>query len=178
MDLLTFLAMVDITPWIVRMDFNENGCIGMEKIDLFNPIMKYDYCEVRTSDLGCLKAYKYTVIFARYMDKWLYCRAKERDTYETAGGRIEEGETPLEAAKREFCEETGAVKYDIVPMFDYSVHYPNVYANGQIFFAHVHELGDMPDYEMAEVKLFDTIPNKMRFPQILPVLFEEVRKRM
>ena len=32
-----------------------------------------------------------------------------------------------------------------------------------------------PDYEMAEVRLFDTIPDKMRFPKILPVLFEKVR---
>ena len=33
----------------------------------------------------------------------------------------------------------------------------------------------MPAFEMAEVILLDTIPEKMRFPQILPVLFEEVR---
>jgi len=65
--------------------------------------------------------------------------------------------------------------YDIVPAFDYSVHFPDVYSNGQVFFAQVHELGEIPDYEMAEVKLFDSIPDKMRFPHILPVLFEKVR---
>ena len=32
-----FMAIIDLTPWIVRMDFNENGCIGMVKIDLFQP---------------------------------------------------------------------------------------------------------------------------------------------
>ena len=32
-----FMAMVDILPWIVRMDFTDDGCIGMEKFDLFNP---------------------------------------------------------------------------------------------------------------------------------------------
>ena len=172
-----FFDMLYITPWVVRMDFNDDGCIGMEKIDLFNPGRQPDYekCKVCVADAGALKAYKYTVIFARYQNKWLYCRAKDRDCYETAGGRIESGETPLEAAKREFYEETGAVSYDIAPAFDYSVSVETGYANGQVFFARVHELGAIPDFEMAEVKLFDTIPDKMRFPQILPVLFEKVR---
>ena len=63
-----------------------------------------------------------------------------------------------------------------MPAFDYSAHFPNFYNTGQVFFAQIHELGDMPDYEMAEVKLFDTIPDKMRFPWILPVLFEKVKE--
>jgi hypothetical protein len=49
------------------------------------------------------------------------------------------------------------------------------YSNGQVFIASIDELGDIPDYEMAEVRLFDTIPDKMRFPKILPALFERVR---
>ena len=175
-----FMAMVNILPWVVRMDFYGNDCARMEKINLFNLGQNSNdgWWKVNTADLGVLRAYKYVVIFSRYQDKWLYCRAKERDTYETAGGHIEQGETPLEAAKRELYEETGAVQFDITPAFDYSVHRPNVYANGQVFFAHIHELGDIPDYEttITDVKLFDTIPDKMRFPQILPVLFERVKK--
>jgi len=46
---------------------------------------------------------------------------------------------------------------------------------GKCFFAQIHELGDIPDFEMAEVRLFDTIPDKMRFPKILPVLYERVK---
>ena len=30
-----FLAMVNIKPWVVRMDFDENHCIRIEKTDLF-----------------------------------------------------------------------------------------------------------------------------------------------
>ena len=126
------------------------------------------------NDLGS-GSYRYVVIFARYADKWLYCRAKNRDTFETAGGHIEKGETPLEAAKRELYEETGASGFDIRGVFDYSVHRPDSYSNGQVFLADVHGLDRLPDFEMAEVKLFDTIPDKMRFPLILPVLFEKVR---
>ena len=132
--------------------------------------------DVSIYPLDKLGKYRFVVIFARYQNKWLYCRAKERDTFETAGGQIEKGETPIEAAKRELFEETGAIKFDIKPAFDYSVRRSAEISNGQVLLAHIHKLGDIPDYEMAEIKLFDTIPNKMRFSDILPVLFYEVKK--
>ena len=131
---------------------------------------------VTTDELGKLDAYRYTVVFARHDGKWLYCRAKSRDTYETAGGSVEPGETMIESAKRELVEETGVVKFEIIPVFDYTVKSLGGSSHGQVFLAQVHELGDMPDFEMAEVKLFDTIPNKMRFPQILPVLYERLQE--
>ena len=40
---------------------------------------------------------------------------KERDTWESPGGHIDEGETPLEAAERELYEETGAIDFDFKP---------------------------------------------------------------
>lgn len=173
-----FKKIQHIFPWVVKMEFDENdcvwGCIGMEKIDLFQPSQKPDYnlLKVHTAPLGILKAYKYTVIFARYKDKWLYCRHKARDGFETPGGRIETGETIPEAAKRELFEETGATKFDIEPAFDYAVHFPNSYNNGQVFLAQIHELGDMPGFEMSEIGLYNTIPDKMHRPEILPVLYK------
>ena len=138
-------------------------------------IVDFDKLLIQTADVGALKAYKYTVIFSRYQNKWLYCRAKERDCYETAGGHIEDGETPLESAKRELYEEAGAIRFEITPAFDYSAHFPNYYNTGQVYFAQIHELGDIPNYEMAEIKLFDAIPDKMQFPQILPVLYHKLQ---
>ena len=172
-----FKAMVNIMPWVVKMTFDGNDCAGMEKIDLFKPGFKPDpdQCKVCTFDTGTLKAYRFVVIFARYCDKWLYCRAKDRNTYETAGGHIEQGETPYDAAKRELYEETGAIGFELTSAFDYSVHRPNEYSNGQVYFARIQELGDMPGYEMAEVRMFDTIPDVMRFPMILPVLYERLQ---
>ena len=41
------------------------------------------------------------------------------ETWETQGGHIEAGEQPLDAAKRELFEESGAVDFDIQPLCDY-----------------------------------------------------------
>ena len=41
--------------------------------------------------------------------KWVFCKHKERDTYEVPGGHREAGENILETAKRELQEETGAI---------------------------------------------------------------------
>jgi len=127
--------------------------------------------QVLTANLGEYKDYTYTVIFAKYNNKWLFCRAKARDVFETAGGHIEPGESPLEAAKRELYEETGAVKFDIIPAFDYSFS-----SSGQVFYAEIYEINEMPDFEMAEVGLFDALPDNLRFPQITPVLFARLQE--
>ncbi len=132
--------------------------------------------DVRTYDPGFLKYYRFVVIFARYRGKWLYCRHKERNTWETAGGHIEAGETALEAAKRELYEETGATKFDIRSLFDYSVHTPMDFSNGQVYLAEIAELSGIPDSEIREVALFDTYPEELTYPKILPVLFEKVKQ--
>ncbi len=64
---------------------------------------------------------KFAVIISKFNGKWVYCKHKERNTYEIPGGHREQGESILETAKRELYEETGAVKYKIEPICVYSV---------------------------------------------------------
>ena len=52
---------------------------------------------------------KFAVIISKYNGKWVFCKHKERETYEVPGGRREFGENIIDTAKRELKEETGAV---------------------------------------------------------------------
>jgi 8-oxo-dGTP diphosphatase len=127
--------------------------------------------EIHPAD--ALGSYMFTVIFARYRGDWLYARHRERDTWETAGGHIERGETPLDCAKRELREETGAERFNIIPALDYSVRGPSEVSHGQAFYADIDTLGELPPgFEMAEVRALPALPDKMTYPRILPVLFD------
>lgn len=64
---------------------------------------------------------KFAVIVSKANGRWVFCKHKERNTYEVPGGHREDGETILETAKRELREETGAVDFDIQPICVYSV---------------------------------------------------------
>lgn len=127
--------------------------------------------------IGELKSYKYVVIFSEYKGKLLLSRHKERVTWETQGGHIEKGETPLQAAKRELYEESGATDYYIVPLCDYwaGSEDKSQGANGMVFRAIIHKLDSMPESEMAEVKTFDVLPDNITYPAITPVLFEYLK---
>ena len=48
---------------------------------------------------------KFAVIISLSNGKWVFCKHKERDTYEAPGGHREVGEDILETAKRELQEE-------------------------------------------------------------------------
>ena len=64
---------------------------------------------------------KFAVIISQSNGKWVFCKHKERDTYEAPGGHREVGEDILETAKRELQEETGAIQFNIKPICVYSV---------------------------------------------------------
>ncbi len=129
------------------------------------------YCHVYPTDT--LAKYKYVVVLSRYQGKLLLSRHKNRTTWETQGGHIESGESPLDAAKRELYEESGAIRFDITYVFDYRAGDDDGYADGAVFAAEIKEFSKIPDSEMAEVHTFDTLPpdELLTYPGITPVLF-------
>ena len=104
--------------------------------------------QCRIFPLSFLERYKYTVVCAAYQGKWLLSRHRQRSTWETQGGHIEAGETPLACAKRELFEESGVRDAEIYPVCDYWGFNRQACANGMVFLAVVHALGELPESEM------------------------------
>ena len=117
----------------------------------------------------------YSVIGARYKDKWIFVRHHLRSTTEIPGGHIEKGESSHEAACRELMEETGAVLFSIECVATYSVTIDKTTGWGRLYFAEVTELGPVPDTsEIAEVIFGETFLVPNTHPEIQPKLFERI----
>lgn len=121
---------------------------------------------------------KYAVIIAKHEGKLLWCRHKDRDTWEVPGGHIEPGETAIEAAARELQEETGATDFTIAPVCWYRLHF-NDGGLGSISLlcaAQVHALSELHS-EIAEIRTFEGVPTDITYPDIQPYLLAEAIRR-
>lgn len=121
---------------------------------------------------GRLEHIEFVVIFTRYQGKWVYCWHKYRQSFEHPGGHIEQGETPMEAARRELYEETGITDARLIPLWDYEFVWENGKGrnNGRVYYAEAHSLGELPDNEMGRIELFDAVPDNYTYDR------EEERK--
>lgn len=126
---------------------------------------------------------RFAVIISRADGRWVYCKHKERDTYENPGGHREEGESILETAKRELMEETGALEFDIRPVCAYSVAGESRMDKtveesfGMLYAAQITRFSDRLDSEMERIELFAEPPVRQTYPQIQPKLMEEAERR-
>ena len=126
---------------------------------------------------------KFAVIISKTNGKWIFCKHKERNTYEVPGGRRELGENISDTAKRELTEETGAVEFDIKPICVYSVKgKTRVNENeeeenfGMLFIADVFSFEELHS-EIEEILITDTLVEEWTYPLIQPKLIEEARTR-
>ena len=126
-------------------------------------------CEVFPANT--LGEYKFVVILSHMDGKYLLSRHRARTTWETQGGHIEPGETPLEAAKRELWEESGALEYTIEPLCDYRAADGLGSSSVAVFRAEITKLGPLQESEIGETRLFETVPENLTYPHIAPALF-------
>lgn len=126
---------------------------------------------------------KFAVIISKTNGKWVFCKHKERDTYEVPGGHREGNETILETAKRELKEETGAFDFSVSPICVYSVTGKNKVNEtgeetyGMLFLADIKTFETELHSEMEKVLITDTLVENWTYPLIQPKLIEEAKQR-
>ena len=139
--------------------------------------------EVNFYDNAADELLKFAVIISKSNGKWVFCKHKDRETYEVPGGHREANETVLETAKRELSEETGAVQYDITPVCVYSVTGKNRVNQtgeetfGMLFFANIQSFESELHSEMEKIVFLDILPTAWTYPLIQPLLIEEYLRR-
>ena len=150
--------------------------------------------EVKFYDNVADELLKFAVIISKTDNKWVFCKHKERETYEVPGGHREPGESILETAKRELQEETGAIDFKIEPICVYSVKgKTRVNENiddetlgmtmvcffivlGMLFIADISSFEEL-HCEIEKILISDKLVDNWTYPLIQPILIEEAKKR-
>ena len=137
--------------------------------------------EVKFYDTVNDELLKFAVIASTSDGKWVFCKHKERDTYECPGGHREIGESIDDTAKRELYEETGAIDYTIKPICVYSVVSKDsikiTETFGMLYYADIISFENELHSEIEKIELFDKLPTKWTYPLIQPLLLKELQRR-
>ncbi|HSU80724.1 MAG TPA: nucleoside triphosphatase YtkD, partial [Candidatus Angelobacter sp.] len=88
---------------------------------------------------------KHVWVICRFKDQWLLTRHPRRG-WEFPGGKVEEGETPEEAARREVYEETGAIVGTIRYIGQYKVDGKSGTIIKNVYYAEISEIKAKSDY--------------------------------
>ena len=141
--------------------------------------------EVKFYDEVSDEQLKFAVILAKTGGKWVFCKHRERDTYEVPGGHREAGETILEAAERELREETGAIDYRLTPICAYSVVGGQDGTGGDaagesfgmLYAAEIFTFEKELHSEIEKILITDVLVENWTYPLIQPKLLEEAARR-
>lgn len=123
---------------------------------------------------------KFAVIIAKTDGKWVFCKHRERDTYEVPGGRREPGEGIFDTAKRELYEETGALDFEMSPICVYSVVRDEKCAEesfGMLYYADIKSFEAELHSEIEKILITEKLVDNWTYPEIQPKLLAEAEKR-
>ena len=137
--------------------------------------------EVKFYEKGEDERLKFAVILAKYRNQWVFCKHKNRTTFEVPGGHREPGEQIMETAKRELYEETGALDFDITPVCIYSVTSPDNFDGeetfGMLFYANIKTFEKELHSEIEKIMITEQLVDNWTYPHIQPKLIEEAKRR-
>lgn len=120
---------------------------------------------------------KFAVIITKCAGKWVFCKHKNRTTYEVPGGHREAGESIEETARRELYEETGATEYEIKPVCVYSVQKDSGQETfGMLYYAEVTSFEEELHSEIERIIFTETLVENWTYPEIQPKLLEEAER--
>lgn len=138
----------------------------------------YEPSEIEDNFLG------FAVIIARTEGRWVFCKHRERDTWEVPGGHRETGESILETARRELQEETGAIDFTIKPVCVYSVKGKTSINTrdedesfGMLFAADIFSFENKLHSEIEKIIISDELATNWTYPAIQPKLLAEAVRR-
>ena len=140
--------------------------------------------EVKFYDSIDDKLLKFAVIISKTNGKWVFCKHRERDTYEVPGGHRENGEDILTTARRELKEETGAIDFTIKPICIYSVkgkvrtdETVDEDTFGMLFVAEIYSFEKELHSEIEKILITDHLVDHWTYPLIQPQLLKEAQNR-
>ncbi len=130
----------------------------------------------RLIESGLLEDQKltYVVMGARYQDKWVFVRHRDRQTWEMPAGHIEADESADRAAVRELFEEAGVVKSSLEVICDYEVTVGSKVEYGRLYAVNIHEMEPQKEFEIEELILCAELPKSLSYPDVQTILFQRV----
>lgn len=127
------------------------------------------------------KLLEFAVIITKSNGKWVFCKHRERTTFEVPGGHREYNEDIDDTAKRELYEETGAIDFSIAPICIYSfVRDEDATKHetfGKLYYADVFKFENQLHNEIEKIILTDEIIDNWTYPSVQPKLMEEAKRR-